>query len=72
MFMQGAEKDYVEAAVRTAVQIHTCEGPGDILLFLTGEQEIEAACLKIETAVSHLVCTYAIPEEAKWARCPCN
>ena len=30
------EKDYVEAAVRTAVQIHMHEGPGDVLVFLTG------------------------------------
>ena len=25
-----------------------CEGPGDILVFLTGEQEIEDACRKIK------------------------
>ncbi|RKP11305.1 P-loop containing nucleoside triphosphate hydrolase protein, partial [Piptocephalis cylindrospora] len=35
------ERDYLEAAVRTVVQIHTCEPEGDILLFLTGEEEIE-------------------------------
>ena len=29
------------------VQIHICEGPGDILVFLTGEEEIEDACKKI-------------------------
>jgi HrpA-like RNA helicase len=40
-FTPEPEKDYVEAAVRTVVQIHQCEGPGDILLFLTGEEEIE-------------------------------
>jgi pre-mRNA-splicing factor ATP-dependent RNA helicase DHX15/PRP43 len=38
------ERNYVEAAVRTAMHIHQCEGPGDILVFLTGEQEIEQAC----------------------------
>mmetsp|Transcript_21068 Transcript_21068/g.67893 ORF Transcript_21068/g.67893 Transcript_21068/m.67893 type:complete len:593 (+) Transcript_21068:331-2109(+) len=45
------EKDYVEAAVRTAAQIHACEGPGDILVFLTGEAEIEDVCarLRLET-----------------------
>lgn len=41
------ERNYVEAAVRTAIQIHKCEGPGDILVFLTGEQEIEQACEEI-------------------------
>ena len=29
------------------VQIHSCEPPGDILVFLTGEEEIEDACRKI-------------------------
>lgn len=31
------ERNYVEAAVRTTLNIHKCEGPGDILVFLTGE-----------------------------------
>lgn len=29
------------------MQIHMCEPPGDILVFLTGEEEIEDACKKI-------------------------
>ena len=41
------ERNYLEAAVRTTVHIHHCEGPGDILVFLTGEQEIEQACEEI-------------------------
>ena len=46
-YTQEAERDYLEAAIRTAVQIHLCEPEGDILLFLTGEDEIEQACAKI-------------------------
>eukprot|EP00933_Yihiella_yeosuensis_P025552 TRINITY_DN1980_c5_g1_i1.p1 TRINITY_DN1980_c5_g1~~TRINITY_DN1980_c5_g1_i1.p1 ORF type:complete len:707 (-),score=143.66 TRINITY_DN1980_c5_g1_i1:109-2229(-) len=38
------ERDYLEAAIRTVVQIHTSEEAGDVLLFLTGEEEIENAC----------------------------
>jgi len=38
------ERDYLEAAIRTIVQIHNSEPEGDILLFLTGEEEIESAC----------------------------
>ena len=34
------ERDYLEAAVRTVLQIHLCEQEGDILLFLTGEEEV--------------------------------
>ena len=41
------EKDYLEAAIRTALQIHVTEPQGDILLFLTGEEEIEDACRRI-------------------------
>jgi len=46
-YTQEAERDYLEASIRTAVQIHLCEPQGDILLFLTGEDEIEQACAKI-------------------------
>ncbi|KAI4458129.1 atp-dependent rna helicase [Holotrichia oblita] len=36
------ERDYLEAAIRTVIQIHMCEEiAGDILLFLTGQEEIE-------------------------------
>eukprot|EP00798_Chlamydomonas_sp_ICE-L_P002718 gene2718-12591_t len=46
-YTEEPERDYLEAAIRTVVQIHACEPPGDILLFLTGEEEIEDACRKI-------------------------
>jgi pre-mRNA-splicing factor ATP-dependent RNA helicase DHX15/PRP43 len=48
------ERNYVEAATRTAIQIHKCEGPGDILVFLTGEQEIEQACEEIRVGVQDM------------------
>lgn len=48
------ERDYVEAAVRTAIQIHQCEGKGDILIFLTGEEEIEDVCRRIRSEVDRL------------------
>lgn len=41
------ERDYLEAAIRTVLQIHRTEDAGDVLLFLTGEEEIEDACRKI-------------------------
>jgi pre-mRNA-splicing factor ATP-dependent RNA helicase DHX15/PRP43 len=41
------ERDYLEAALRTALQIHAHEDEGDILIFLTGEEEIEEACRKL-------------------------
>ncbi|CAM9242893.1 unnamed protein product, partial [Phaeothamnion confervicola] len=48
------ERDYVEAAIRTVVQIHRCEEPGDVLLFLTGEDEIEDACRRIRAETANL------------------
>ena len=50
-YTQEPEKDYLEGAVRTVLQIHRCEPPGDILVFLTGEEEIEDACKKIAREV---------------------
>lgn len=33
------ERDYLEAAIRTVIQIHMCEEiAGDVLLFLTGQE----------------------------------
>lgn len=46
-FTQEPEQDYVEAAIRTVLYIHQAEDEGDVLLFLTGEEEIEDACRKI-------------------------
>lgn len=48
------ERDYLDAAIRTTLQIHLNELPGDILLFLTGEEEIEEACKRIRSQVSDL------------------
>ncbi|KAF9312283.1 putative ATP-dependent RNA helicase dhr2 [Linnemannia elongata] len=35
------QSDYVDSALVTAFQIHQDEAPGDILIFLTGQEEIE-------------------------------
>jgi HrpA-like RNA helicase len=40
-YAQKPELDYVEAAIRTVLMVHRAEVPGDILLFLIGEEEIE-------------------------------
>ncbi|KAL9111058.1 MAG: hypothetical protein Q9227_004491 [Pyrenula ochraceoflavens] len=49
------ERDYVEAALRTVLQIHATEAEGDILLFLTGEEEIEDAVRKISLEADEMV-----------------
>lgn len=54
-YTSAPERDYLDAAIRTVLQIHTCEDEGDILVFLTGEEEIEDACRKIQAEVDHLM-----------------
>ena len=53
-YTQDPERDYLEAAIRTAVQIHKCEPPGDVLIFLTGEEEIEDACTKVRREIGNM------------------
>ncbi|UKJ88367.1 DEAD-box family helicase [Theileria orientalis] len=50
------ERDYFAASVRTVVNIHMSEPEGDILLFLTGEEEIENARKEIEAMLSRKNC----------------
>ncbi|XP_046833694.1 ATP-dependent RNA helicase DHX8 [Vespa crabro] len=44
MYTKEPETDYLDAALITVMQIHLREPPGDILLFLTGQEEIDTAC----------------------------
>lgn len=49
------EANYLHAAISTVFQIHTSQPlPGDILVFLTGQEEIESAKDKIEQIASKL------------------
>ncbi|KAK1797015.1 hypothetical protein P4O66_008414 [Electrophorus voltai] len=49
------ERDYLEAAIRTVIQIHMCEeDEGDVLLFLTGQEEIDEACKRIKREIDDL------------------
>lgn len=43
MHLESPAEDYVEKALDTVFDIHTQEGDGDILVFLTGREEIEFA-----------------------------
>eukprot|EP00644_Phytophthora_capsici_P007788 jgi/Phyca11/554408/estExt2_Genewise1Plus.C_PHYCAscaffold_610155 len=46
---RGPLSTYVRAAVETTMQVHNSEEPGHILVFLTGQREIEDACAQIRT-----------------------
>ncbi|GAP85816.1 putative pre-mRNA-splicing factor ATP-dependent RNA helicase PRP16 [Rosellinia necatrix] len=50
-YTPAPEANYLTAAITTIFQIHTTQGKGDILIFLTGQDEIESAELQLtETA----------------------
>ncbi|KAI0464190.1 DEAH-box ATP-dependent RNA helicase prp43 [Komagataella kurtzmanii] len=49
------QRDYLDSAIRTVLQIHATEDEGDVLLFLTGEEEIEDAVRKISLEADALV-----------------
>ena len=42
-FASEPVSDYLAQAVETVLQIHAHQPPGDVLLFLTGQQEVDAA-----------------------------
>lgn len=44
LYTKEPEPDYLEASLITILQIHLMEPAGDILLFLTGQEEIDTAC----------------------------
>ena len=40
-YTAAPEQSYIDAALMTVLQIHQNEAPGDVLVFLTGQDEIE-------------------------------
>ncbi|KAL2233714.1 UNVERIFIED_CONTAM: Pre-mRNA-splicing factor ATP-dependent RNA helicase DEAH7 [Sesamum indicum] len=50
-------EDYVEAAVKQAMMIHITSAPGDILIFMTGQDEIEATCYALSERMEQLIAT---------------
>ncbi|CAN4118199.1 unnamed protein product [Withania somnifera] len=47
-------KNYIEASLRKAIDIHVREPEGDILIFMTGQDDIEKLVLKLEERVQSL------------------
>ncbi|CAB3401390.1 unnamed protein product [Caenorhabditis bovis] len=46
--------DYIQASVDTVIQIHKTEMHGDVLVFLTGQDEVEEVCDRLRDAVGRL------------------
>ncbi|PPQ70888.1 hypothetical protein CVT24_000556 [Panaeolus cyanescens] len=47
-------EDYVDSAVKQVLQIHLSLPPGDILVFMTGQEDIEITCQVVQERLSQL------------------
>jgi ATP-dependent RNA helicase DDX35 len=54
LYLEHPAEDYVERAVQTVFDIHTKEPDGDILVFLTGREEIDTAVQAISERAADL------------------
>lgn len=52
--LSSLKSTFVDHAVEAALHIHTHEPPGDLLVFLTGQNDIERACRAFEEKVRDL------------------
>ncbi|KAJ3470655.1 hypothetical protein MRS44_000754 [Fusarium solani] len=54
MFHRSPVEDYVDQAVHQVLSIHVSMGPGDILVFMTGQEDIEITCELIQKRLDAL------------------
>jgi ATP-dependent RNA helicase DHX8/PRP22 len=54
LYTKEPESDYLEAAMITVMQIHLSEPAGDVLVFLTGQEEIDTCCETLYTRMQAL------------------
>lgn len=60
LFSREPEPDYLAAALDCVMQIHIAEAEGDILVFLTGQEEIDTSCEVLYSRIKTL--GSAVPE----------
>ncbi|KAJ3487654.1 hypothetical protein NLG97_g6365 [Lecanicillium saksenae] len=58
MYLEAPAENYVEKAISTVVDIHTQEGEGDVLVFMTGREEIDFAVQAISERAPELAAKY--------------
>ena len=54
LYTKEPESDYLDAALITVMQIHLSEPAGDVLVFLTGQEEIDTCCETLYTRMQAL------------------
>ena len=62
----------MEAAVKQAVAVHLGHPEGDILIFMTGQEEIEATCFSLQarSTASMLTCMHQLSIHVIAVPCP--
>lgn len=55
LYTRQTPTDWVEAAVKQVISIHVSQGPGDILVFMTGQEDIETCCSAIRERLCLLI-----------------
>jgi len=79
LFSKTPCEDYVDSAVKQALQIHISHPPGDVLIFMTGQEDIECtcevirgACLPLPLSARYaglvLIATLTPTEQSAWPR----
>lgn len=54
MFHRSPVEDYVDQAVQQVLSIHVSQGQGDILVFMTGQEDIECTCELVQERLNAL------------------
>jgi len=54
LYTKEPEADYLDACIVTVMQIHLSEPAGDILVFLTGQEEIDTCCETLHVRMKSL------------------
>jgi len=53
-YARTTAEDFVDAAVQQALTIHVQQGKGDVLIFMTGQEDIEATCYLLADRASQI------------------
>ncbi|GJP82722.1 hypothetical protein CLOP_g12969 [Closterium sp. NIES-67] len=61
MWSKSPCEDPVDAAVKQALAIHVTMPPGDILIFMTGQEDIEATCFSLADRLEQMAAGAARP-----------
>jgi HrpA-like RNA helicase len=53
-YLEQPTSDYIQCTVNTILDIHRNLGRGDVLAFMTGQDEIESVCALVQEQAQHI------------------